>query len=212
MRARKKKSTPQLLLELKSRFIDAESCELLDLSEIFLNDNPVHIEIGAGKGRFIAELSLKNPNINYIAFEKNSDIIAGAAKNSENNLNLRFINADAEILERIFPESSIERIYLNFSDPWPKNGYRKRRLTHSRFLEKYKSILAETGEIHFKTDNRKLFEFSLLEMIEFSMKFKLVTFDLHNEHPEGNIMTEYEEKFSKMGTPINKLIARFWAK
>ena len=210
MRSRKKKSTPQRLIELKERFIDVENCEILDLGEIFSNDNPAHIEIGAGKGRFITELSVKNPNINYIAFEKNSDIIAVAAAKAENNPNLRFINADAEILERIFSENNIARIYLNFSDPWPKNGYRRRRLTHRRFLEKYKFILNNTGEVHFKTDNRKLFEFSLLEMAEFNMKFNLVTFDLHKEHPENNILTEYEEKFSQMGTKINKLISKFY--
>ena len=209
MRSRKKKNTPGRLIEMKDRFIDIEGYEALDLSEIFSDENPIHIEIGAGKGRFITELAVKNPNINYIAFEKNSDVIAVAAGKADDIPNLRFINADAEILDRIFLENSISGIYLNFSDPWPKSGYKKRRLTHRRFLEKYKLILNDMGEIHFKTDNRRLFEFSLLEMIEFNMKLRLVSFDLHNEHPEDNIMTEYEEKFSKMGTAINKLIAVF---
>ena len=209
MRSRKKKSTPQRLLELKDRFISTEACEIIKPYEVFGNENPVHIEIGAGKGRFISQLSLKNPNINYIAFEKNSDVIAVAAAAAQENPNLRFVNADAEMLDRIFEKSGVSRIYLNFSDPWPKNGYRKRRLTHSIFLEKYKFILKENGEIHFKTDNKGLYEFSILEMLEFNMKFTLTTMDLHKNHPEGNIMTEYEEKFSALGFAINKVIATF---
>jgi tRNA (guanine-N7-)-methyltransferase len=185
--------------------------ELMDPSEAFGNGNPVHIEIGAGKGRFVAELAAANPKINYVAIEKNSDVIAMAAMKAAGLGNLKFINSDASALDRIFREKSVGRIYLNFSDPWKKNRQKKRRLTHSGFLGKYRRILEDGGEIHFKTDNRKLFEFSALEAAEFNMRFQYVTLDLHKNPPEGNIMTEYEERFVNLGTPINKMIIKFRA-
>jgi tRNA (guanine-N7-)-methyltransferase len=207
MRLRKKKCTPNRLEMLKDYFIDAT--KLIDIKAIFNNDNPLHIEIGAGKGNFINTCARLNPNINYIAFEKNADVISMAALKVVGLTNVKFANADAEIIDSLFNEGSIDRIYLNFSDPWKKGRQKKRRLTHQNFLQKYQYILNPDGEIHFKTDNRPLFEFSLLEMKEFNMNLLEVYFDLHKQKPENNIMTEYEEKFSALGTPINKVVAKF---
>ncbi len=209
MRLRKKKNTPRRLEEYQDFFINLETKEFEGFSNIFGNENPVHIEIGAGKGDFITTLAKENPNVNYLAFEKCADVIAIAATKAEGIPNLRFANIDAELIDRVFPKGSVERIYLNFSDPWPKGRHRKKRLTHKTFLKKYQTILVPDGELHFKTDNVRLFRFSLLETKEFGMKWLLLTFDLHKEHPEGNIMTEYERRFSSMGYPIQKLIAKF---
>lgn len=182
---------------------------MVDFVSVFGNENPVYIEIGAGKGDFITTLAKQNPHINYLAFEKCADVIAIAATKAEGISNLRFANIDAELIDRVFSKGSIARIYLNFSDPWPKGRHRKKRLTHKNFLQKYETILVPGGEIHFKTDNQRLFRFSLLETKEYGMEWLLVTFDLHKEYPEGNIMTEYETRFSSMGYPIQKLIAKF---
>lgn len=209
MRLRKKKNTPGRLEAYQNFFVDFSGEEMVDFSAIFGNKNPVHIEIGAGKGDFITTLAKKNPDINYLAFEKCADVIAIAATKAEGISNLRFANIDAELIDRVFPKESIARIYLNFSDPWPKGRHRKKRLTHKNFLQKYQTILIPDGEIHFKTDNQRLFRFSLLETKEYGMEWQLLTFDLHKEYPEGNIMTEYETRFSSMGYPIQKLVAKF---
>lgn len=207
MRLRKKKCTPSRLEMLKDYFILSD--ELINVKEIFNNDNPIYIEIGAGKGKFITTYAKLNPNINFIAFEKNADVISMAGLKAIGLKNIKFVNTDAQIIDKLFNKNSIDRIYLNFSDPWKKEKQKKRRLTHRSFLEKYKYILKQDGEIHFKTDNRPLFEFSLLEMKEFNMNILEVYFDLHKNNPENNIMTEYEEKFSSLGIPINKVIAKF---
>lgn len=209
MRMRKKKCTPKRLELYKDFFIDLKDEKEVDFSEIFGNNNPVCVEIGAGKGDFITELSRRNPDINYIAFEKCSDVIAIAATKAEGIKNLRFANIDAQIIDTVFPENSVETIYLNFSDPWPKSGQKKRRLTHSRFLTKYKYILKPDGEVQFKTDNVKLWEFSVEEIENFPMEVIEMYNNLHEEKPEGNIMTEYERRFSEMGVPIHKIVAKF---
>ena len=217
MRLRKKKNTPKRLEFYKDFFLDFSDIEqnadakadFIDCQKIFGNSNPVHIEIGAGKGDFITSLAKQNPHINYIAFEKCADVIAIAATKAEGLFNLRFANLDANLLDSMFAPGSIARIYLNFSDPWPKGRHRRKRLTHKLFLKKYETVLANGGELHFKTDNVRLFRFSLLETKEYGMEWLLLTFDLHNEYPEGNIMTEYETRFSGMGYPIQKLIAKF---
>lgn len=209
MRMRKKKCTPSRLEKYKDFFLDIKEGSEINFFDIFGNNNPVCLEIGAGKGDFITELSRRNPDINYIAFEKCSDVIAIAATKAEGIKNLRFANVDAEIIDRIFPKGSVNTIYLNFSDPWPKSGQKKRRLTHSRFLEKYKTVLKVNGEIQFKTDNVKLWEFSVEEIRNFPMKIKEIYNDLHRENPEGNIMTEYERRFSEAGIPIHKITAEF---
>lgn len=180
--------------------------------EIFGNDNPVHLEIGCGKGGFILELAKRNPDINYVAMEKCMDALILAlekAKNSELK-NVIYICDDAEKLPEMFEKDEISRIYLNFSDPWKKARQAKRRLTHRRFLEKYKQILVADGEIHFKTDNRPLFDFSLEEFAETGVNVSELTFDLHNsEYNEGNIMTEYEKTFSQKGFTINRCVLKF---
>jgi tRNA (guanine-N7-)-methyltransferase len=177
---------------------------------LFQNNNPIHIEIGMGKGRFIIELAQKNPDINYIGIEKYSSVLIRALeKRKEVELNnLYFIRFDAEYLNDIFDQNEIERIYLNFSDPWPKDRHAKRRLTSSVFFGRYDKCLKKEGEVIFKTDNRSLFDFSLEEVELAGWKLKNVTFDLHHsEFCEGNVMTEYEERFSREGNPIHRLIA-----
>lgn len=180
----------------------------------FVGSSPLHIEIGCGKGRFITETAKNNPLIRYIAVEKVSNVIVlamekAAAAETEN---LRFMRGNFQILAESFPDKSVDRIYLNFSDPWPKKGYAKRRLTHGGFLEIYKRILKDDGEICFKTDNRELFDFSLESFPENGFELSDVTFDLHNSTFEGNIMTEYEERFSQMGCPICRLVAKLSVK
>lgn len=181
-----------------------------DSAKSYVQGHCLHIEIGCGKGNFITKTALNNPNIRYIAIEKVSNVIVLAmekAKNSELE-NLRFMRGNFEYLGETFPDKSVDRIYLNFSDPWPKKGYAKRRLTHGGFLEIYKRILKDNGEICFKTDNRDLFDFSLESFPENGFTLSDVTYDLHNSDFEGNIMTEYEERFSSMGVPICRLVAR----
>lgn len=180
-------------------------------SEVFGNDNPIHIEIGMGKGKFVTTLAMMNPDINYVGIEKYSSVLLRAVeKQDELQLpNLRFIRMDAEAIRDIFGKYEVSRIYLNFSDPWPKDRHAKRRLTSKEYFERYDVILKPDGEVQFKTDNRELFNWSVEEISATKWSLPVVTYDLHNDdkHNEGNVMTEYEERFSSMGTPINKLIA-----
>ncbi len=179
---------------------------------LFGNSNPLRMEIGCGKGDFIVGTAAKEPDINFLAIEKVSDVLVTAAeKIKESGLtNIRVCCVDAKELAEIFPENSIDRIYLNFSDPWPKSRHEKRRLTYKTFLEIYKKILRKDGAIHFKTDNRQLFDFSLESFKVFGMRLEKLTFDLHNsEYMEGNVMTEYEKRFSSMGVPINRVEGYF---
>ena len=176
------------------------------------NDNPIHIEIGMGKGKFLMELASANPDINYIGIERYTSVLYRAIqKMDENPLpNVKFICIDAGLLPDVFDEKSIDKIYLNFSDPWPKDRHAKRRLTSRQFLECYDKILKNDGTIEFKTDNVDLFNFSLEEAPAAGWKILASTYDLHNDESlnKGNIMTEYEEKFSSMGNPICKMIIR----
>lgn len=178
----------------------------------FNNPNPIHIEIGMGKGRFITELAMKYPEINFIGIEKYSSVlIRGLEKQEELKLpNLCFIRMDAEDICKIFAPGEIAKIYLNFSDPWPKDRHAKRRLPSKEFLDRYDYILDKDGWVEFKTDNRDLFDFALEEMKERDWKADVVTFDLHadEELMKGNVMTEYEERFSSQGNPICKYIIR----
>lgn len=180
-------------------------------SEVFNNDNPVRIEIGMGKGRFVSTLAQLNPDINYVGIEKYSSVLLRAVeKQDELNLpNLRFIRMDAEAITEVFDREEVDRIYLNFSDPWPKDRHAKRRLTSRQFFERYNIILKKDGQVEFKTDNRPLFDFSVEEVKEAGWQLRAVTYDLHNDAKlcEGNVMTEYEERFSAAGNPICKLIA-----
>ncbi|MDD6844469.1 MAG: tRNA (guanosine(46)-N7)-methyltransferase TrmB [Clostridia bacterium] len=180
-------------------------------SQVFGNSNPVHIEIGMGKGRFITTLAGMNPDINYVGIEKYSSVLLRAVeKQDELSLpNLRFIRMDAENITSVFGKEEVDRIYLNFSDPWPKDRHAKRRLTSRQFFARYNEILKSTGRVEFKTDNRPLFDFSVEEVNEAGWKLSVCTYDLHNDEKlmEGNVMTEYEERFSSQGNPICKLVA-----
>ncbi|HCL01934.1 MAG TPA: tRNA (guanosine(46)-N7)-methyltransferase TrmB [Lachnoclostridium phytofermentans] len=178
--------------------------------EVFGNNNPIHIEIGMGKGQFITSLAMQNPNINYIGIEKYSSVLLRAIEKREEyeGDNLYFLRFDAENITDIFAPSEVDRIYLNFSDPWPKDRHSKRRLTSSEFLARYDQFLTKDGYVAFKTDNRDLFDFSLEQVTLSGWQLRDVTFDLHHsEYVEGNIMTEYEERFSSMGNPIHRLVA-----
>lgn len=179
--------------------------------EFLGNSNPIHIEVGMGKGRFIMDLAALNPDVNYIGIERYTSVILRAVQKMEENPlpNVHFLCIDAATLPEIFGTGEVDRIYLNFSDPWPKDRHSRRRLTSHEFLDRYDQFLASDGRIEFKTDNQDLFTFSL-EEIENSPKWKLdaSTRDLHNnaDMNQGNVMTEYEEKFSSKGNPICKLI------
>ena len=183
-------------------------------SSIFQNDNPIHIEIGMGKGQFLLNLAKQNPNINYIGIERYSSVLLRALEKFDTEefcelKNIRFICMNAFELPEVFEPGEVKKIYLNFSDPWPKARHARRRLTSTQFLAQYDKVLAENGVVEFKTDNRPLFEFSLEQVEEAGWKLLGHTFDLHHDAAmnEGNVMTEYEEKFSSMGNSIHKLIA-----
>ena len=180
-------------------------------SQIFGNNNPVHIEIGMGKGRFITTLASMNPDINYVGIEKYSSVLLRAVEKQDELClpNLRFIRMDAENITSVFGKEEVDRIYLNFSDPWPKDRHAKRRLTSRQLFARYDEILKSTGRVEFKTDNRPLFDFSVEEVNEAGWNLSVCTYDLHNDEKlvEGNVMTEYEERFSSQGNPICKLVA-----
>lgn len=177
--------------------------------EMLGDDKPIHIEIGMGKGKFLMEMARRNPEIHYIGIEKYSSVLVRALEKMEEDplTNIHFIRMDAENIIHVFEKGEVEQIYLNFSDPWPKDRHAKRRLTSHQFLARYDEILKERGSIIFKTDNRDLFDFSLEEVKLSGWSIDLCTFDLHHSpYIEGNVMTEYEEKFIKKGNPICKMI------
>lgn len=204
MRMRKKKHREDRLDACSHLLIEDITEYGNTLKGIFGDEKPLHIEIGCGKGKFITELAARNPDINYIAFEKNLDVLVLASEkiNNAGLGNVRFVAGDACILEQMNIQNEIERIYINFCDPWKKNRQAKRRLTHENFLKIYEKLLVKDGEVHFKTDNTKLFEFSLNSFSAYGLMMKNITLDLHNSEFEGNIMTEYETLFSEKGQPI----------
>ena len=178
-------------------------------NEVFGNDHPIHIEIGMGKGQFIMTLAKEHPEINYVGIEKYSSVLVRALeKQQEMELpNIKFIRMEAENIAEVFAPDEVARIYLNFSDPWPKDRHAKRRLTSVQFLERYEKILQKDGHLIFKTDNRDLFDFSL-EQVEEAEHWILLnhTFDLHHsEYVEGNVMTEYEQRFVEKGNAICRM-------
>ena len=182
----------------------------------FQNERPLHIEIGMGKGQFLLTLAAENPQINYVGIERYSSVLLRAVEKfqeleaeGKDPANIRFICMDANDLPTVFAPAEVSRIYLNFSDPWPKDRHAKRRLTSPDFMAVYDQILAADGTVEFKTDNKGLFDYSLEAIPEAGWTITAHTFDLHHDPVmcAGNVMTEYEEKFSSMGNPICKLIA-----
>mgnify|MGYP004461775723 FL=1 len=177
---------------------------------LFGNNNPIHIEIGMGKGKFIHIMAKLHPDINYVGIEKYSSVLLRAIQKMEEEElpNLKFLRMDAEDIATVFAPGEVDRIYLNFSDPWPKDRHARRRLPSREFLARYDVILKKEGRIAFKTDNRDLFDFAVEELGPAGWKAEVITYDLHGDEKlmEGNVMTEYEEKFSAMGNPICKYI------
>lgn len=182
-------------------------------NEVFQNDNPLHIEIGMGKGQFLMQLAMDHPELNYIGIERYSSVLSRALDKYDSMenapANIRFICMDAAHLADMFGPGEVGKIYLNFSDPWPKARHARRRLTSVQFFRRYDKVLATEGIVEFKTDNRDLFTFSLEQVDEAGWKLIAYTYDLHHDANMNldNVMTEYEQKFSSMGNPIHKLIA-----
>ena len=212
MRLRKvKNARERLMVDNNKYFINEPEIYKGKWNELFNNDNPLHIEIGCGKGQFMSTLAKLNPNINYIAIEKFDSVLLRCLEKIINDdiPNLKIAVMDAAILGTYFDDNEVDRIYLNFSDPWPKNHHAKRRLTSPLFLDLYKHVLKDNGEIHFKTDNRGLFEYSLETFNENGFKLSHISLDLHKDiekYPD-NITTEFEDKWSKLG-PIYRLEAK----
>ncbi len=188
-----------------------ENEEYFNFEKLFGNNNPIHLEIGCGKGQFACEIAKRNPNINFLAVEKSANVIvAGCEKAKHQNINnLIFVRCSAEYLKYYLPKNSIDRLYLNFSCPFPKKKYASHRLTAINFLKVYNEFLKKSAEIHFKTDNRGLFEFSLEQLTQYGYCLKNVSLDLHSSGFEDNIMTEYEQKFVSLGCPIYRFEAYF---
>ena len=221
MRARRKKNLDKRASNASDVIVLSKTSQILGLEEekryevfspydLFGNDNPVELEIGSGKGRFIIEKAQNNPQINYVGVEIQLNvIISGAEKVLEKGLkNVKLFNIGAEILKYTLPEKSISKLYLNFSCPYPKKQYENHRLTYWSFLEIYKYLLKDGAELHFKTDNDDFFEYSVNSLIENGFEITYLTRDLHNSDVKDNVLTEYEEKFIKLGKTINKLTAK----
>lgn len=208
MRMRKKKNLDSRLANCAPVLVADPENHKGHWRALFKNNNPLHLEIGCGKGRFIVETARRNPDINYVAIEREQGALVMATEKAMalELPNLQFLDFDAAGLTDIFADGEVDRIYLNFSDPWPPNRQRKRRLTHSLFLALYDCILSKNGQVHFKTDNQHLFEFTLEEMCGYGWLIQNICLDLHNSDLD-NIMTEYEEKFSKEGFHIYRLEA-----
>ena len=217
---RRKRNLDQRLADCKDKLFEIITDELnfekaiqnkeyIDFDKIFGNDNPTVLEIGCGKGKFACEYAKAHPEQNVIAVEKYGNVIVEACERAiEDGIdNLYFIKGNAEYLPKYIKDGSVERIFLNFSCPFPKNKYAIHRLTHHRFLSIYRLLLCEGGEIHQKTDNMHFFEFSIEEFSQNGFALKNVSLDLHRSGFEDNIMTEYEARFSSMGMPIYRLEA-----
>ena len=211
MRMRKKKNCAARIERCGDIRITDPEAHKGKWSEVFGNDNPIHVEIGCGKGSFVVGMAKMYPDVNFIAIEKVEDVIVMAMEKAIENevTNVLFMDLDAERIEDFFEKGEIERIYLNFSDPWKKSKQAKRRLTHKNFLDRYKKVLNEGSYIWFKTDNRKLFEFSLNSFCAEGFKLQNITLDLHDSGFEGNVITEYEQRFIDLGQPIYRLEATF---
>ncbi|RKM61645.1 MULTISPECIES: tRNA (guanosine(46)-N7)-methyltransferase TrmB [unclassified Butyrivibrio] len=210
MRLRNIAGSREVIAESKFTVKEPEKMKGLWKKEVFGNDNKIHIEIGMGKGRFLMDMAALHPDINYVGIEKYSSVLLRAIQKQEQLLlpNVIFIRMDAENICDVFAPSEVDRIYLNFSDPWPKDRHAKRRLPSREFLKRYDKILVPDGVVEFKTDNEDLFNFALEEVEPAGWTLDAVTRDLHNDPVmnENNVMTEYEERFSSMGNPIFKYI------
>jgi tRNA (guanine-N7-)-methyltransferase len=219
MRMRKKKYLEERLAECDNiiklfsddrNFLTAiEKKEYIDTEALFGNSNPVVLEVVCGKGKFACELAKQNPDINILAMEKVANVIVAASENAkrEGLTNVVFLHGGAEYLEKFIKPESIDRIYLNFSCPYPKKSYANHRLTNARFLKSYEVILKKGAEIHQKTDNMHFFEYSIEQFTGYGFSLKNVSLDLHNSDFEGNIETEYEHRFASQGMPIYRLEA-----
>lgn len=209
MRLRNIPGSRELISDHQLCFLE-EDPQAGNWQQIFGNENPIYIEIGMGKGQFLIDSAIANPDINYIGIEKYSSVLVRALEKLETLAlkNVRFIRMDAEKICTMFSKDEVDCIYLNFSDPWPKDRHSKRRLTSAEFLKRYNRILTKAGRIEFKTDNKELFQFSLEQAPSAGWHIDAFTWDLHHE-PElskGNIMTEYEQRFSAQGSSICKLV------
>jgi tRNA (guanine-N7-)-methyltransferase len=210
MRLRHVKGASEKVRAYPDLLFDDVLHEKIDLTILFLKSQPLHVEIGMGKGQFLYRLAKQYPHLNFVGIEKfDSAIVKALDRLLLDPLdNLRLIRADATYIDKLFEANTLDRIYLNFSDPWPKARHEKRRLTHPNFLQKYKTLLQKNKEIHFKTDNRELFDYSVETMKQFEMGITYLTYDLHHEQTDI-IMTEFEERFVSLGQPIFKLTAKF---
>lgn len=209
MRARNRKGLKRRIALCTDVTVQAPEENRGKWNAVFGNDNPIHLEIGCGKGKFIAEMAALHPNINFIAMERVENIIILAMEKVKNAElpNVRFLQTEAHRLPEFFETGEISRIYLNFSDPWPKNRHAKRRLTSEKFLPLYRKVLADGGAIWMKTDNRALFDYSIESFEENGFLLQNVCYDLHHSSFPDNIMTEYEQNFSSKGFPIHRLEA-----
>lgn len=213
MRVRKRAGAPELVAA-HPEFVVADPTEWKGRwQERFGNDHPIHIEIGMGKGQFITGMAKANPDINYIGIEMQISVVSIALDKliAEEIPNVQLLHVDGSALSNYFADHEVDQIYLNFSDPWPKKKHEKRRLTSKAFLAVDEQIVRPNGEIHFKTDNQGLFEYSLASFSQYGMILKQVWLDLHTSTYEGNIMTEYEEKFANRGQRIYRVEAQFVA-
>lgn len=211
MRMRRKKHREERLDACADFLIDNIEDFKNDPSVFFETKKQMRLEIGCGKGRFITETAKLNPDVNFIAVEKNADVLVLAVEKAKNEklTNVKFVRGDAEMMRDALPNTKFDVIYINFCDPWHKSGHAKRRLTHKNYLDIWKNLISENGGIYFKTDNKALFEFSLNSFSDYGMRLKNITLDLHNSNFEGNVMTEYEELFSSKGNPIYRCEAYY---
>ncbi|MBP2623516.1 tRNA (guanosine(46)-N7)-methyltransferase TrmB [Streptococcus oricebi] len=211
MRVRNRKGASELL-EANPHYVVLDPAAAKGRwQELFGNDNPIHIEVGSGKGAFITGMAKAHPDINYIGIDIQKTVLSYALDKvlAADVPNVKLLWVDGSSLTDYFAEAEVAQLYLNFSDPWPKKKHEKRRLTYKTFLDTFKEILPEKGQIHFKTDNRGLFEYSLVSFSQYGMVLKGVWLDLHASDYEGNVLTEYEEKFSQKGQVIYRVEAEF---
>lgn len=211
MRVRNRKGATELL-EAHPQYVILNPADAKGRwQEIFGNDHPIHVEVGSGKGAFVSGMAKANPEINYIGIDIQKSVLSYALDKvlATDVPNIKLLWVDGSDLTDYFEEDEIDRLYLNFSDPWPKKRHEKRRLTYQSFLATYQQILPENGEIHFKTDNRGLFEYSLVSFSQYGIKLKGVWLDLHASDFEDNVLTEYEQKFANKGQVIYRVEAAF---